>query len=60
MNDIASDVIEIRHTVRELRDAISAMTLTQHNAEQIRQCIVKLQNATNNLNAWLNDQPILQ
>lgn len=60
MKDAASEVIAIRHATRELQDAISNMTLTSQNAEQIRGCIIKLRVATDNLNTWLNDQQILQ
>lgn len=60
MRDAAAEVIAIKQATRQLQDAVASMTLTQTNAELIRDSIAKLQAATNNLNVWLNDQQVLQ
>jgi len=60
MKDAAAEIIAIRQATRQLQTAVAAMTLTQTNAELIRDSIAKLQAATTNLNVWLNDQQVLQ
>lgn len=59
MNDASSEVIALRLATRQLQHALCAMTLTEQNAEQIRDAITKLQTATNNLKTWLNDHKVL-
>lgn len=59
MQDASTEVIAIRQATKQLQHAIAAMTLDNTNAELIRDAIVKLQVATNNLNTWLNDRKVL-
>ena len=60
MNDPSFDVISIHDAAKELRQAFAPMSMTDERRNQIILIITKLQQATDNLNRWLDEKTLLQ
>jgi phage-related minor tail protein len=60
MSDPSFDVITIHKAAKELRKLFAPMALTRERAADIQSEIKRLQQATSNINRWLDETQILQ